>query len=131
MEQRGRKSAESLSVVSISAPERPEPPDRLSPEEAELWRSIVSGMRADWFGAAAQPLLGIYVFELATAERIAAELRGLKVTDPQFKRLRTMFSQASRQAALLASRLRLTPRANRESIRDGRVAYSGRPPWEE
>jgi hypothetical protein len=130
MEQRGRKSAESLQVVPISAPERPEPPARFTAEEAELWRSVVGGMRPDWFGAAARPLLEIYIFELATAQRIAAELRGLKVTDPQFKRLRTMFGQASKLAALLASRLRLTPRANRESVREARV-YSGPRPWED
>jgi hypothetical protein len=130
MEQRGRKSVESLSVVPISAPVPPEPPDRLSPEERELWRDIVGGMRPDWFDAAARPLLEIYVFELATAQRIAAELRGLPVTDPKFKRLRTMFGQASKLAALLASRLRLTPRANRESVREARV-YSGPRPWED
>jgi hypothetical protein len=71
--------------------------------------------------------LEIYVVEVATAQRIAAELRGLGVGDPKFKRLRTMLIQASKLTALLASRLRL---ANRRSIRDART-YSGPRPWED
>jgi hypothetical protein len=128
--QRGRKSQESLSVVPISVPQRPEPPDRLDEAEAGIWRSVVAGMRPDWFGAAAHNLLEIYVVEVATAQRIAAELRGLEVGDPKFKRLRTMLIQASKLTALLASRLRLTPQANRRSIRDART-YSGPRPWED
>jgi hypothetical protein len=65
---RGRTSAAELAVVPISALQRPEPPEELSPEEAEAWRQTVDGMRADWFGVETHPLLRCYCTQAATAE---------------------------------------------------------------
>jgi hypothetical protein len=45
MAQRGRKSAASLSIVSVLGNERPAPPDDLTEEEAEEWRAIVAVCR--------------------------------------------------------------------------------------
>jgi hypothetical protein len=54
MAQRGRKSTESLSIVPIS-PDigliRPNPPEKLTPAEAEIWKETVAAMRPDWFRA--------------------------------------------------------------------------------
>jgi hypothetical protein len=42
MQQRGRRSAESLSVVRVAPHERVAPPDRLTDEQSAIWRQIVS-----------------------------------------------------------------------------------------
>jgi hypothetical protein len=57
MAQRGRKSAASLSIVSVLGNERPAPPDELTREEAEEWRAIASRMPHDWFMREIHPLL--------------------------------------------------------------------------
>jgi hypothetical protein len=49
MGSRGRKSAAALGVIH-GIPQRPEPPDELTPEQAEEWREIVGRMPVDWFG---------------------------------------------------------------------------------
>ena len=59
MKQRGRKSAESLSVVPIDVDgQRPPPPADLTPEEAEVWISTVRAMKAG--DPEAWPLLARY-----------------------------------------------------------------------
>jgi phage terminase small subunit len=128
---RGRKSAAELAVVPISAVQRPEPPEELSAEEAEVWRLTVEGMRADWFGPEVRPLLRAYCTQTALALFLAQELRALAVGDKSFGRLAGMHARATKTMAMLATKMRLTPRSNRESTRDGRDPSGGRPrPWE-
>jgi hypothetical protein len=40
--------------------ERPEPPDDLSPAEAETWRNCVRAMEPDWANPATEVLIKLY-----------------------------------------------------------------------
>jgi hypothetical protein len=129
---RGRKSAAELAVVPISAVRRPEPPEELSPEEAEVWRQTVDGMRADWFGVETHPLLRCYCTQAATAEFLAIALRTTDVGDKSYGRLLALHRGATKIMLSLATKLRITPQSNRMSSRDGRDPTGGRPkPWED
>jgi hypothetical protein len=128
---RGRKSAAELAVVPMSAVQRPEPPEELSAEEAEVWRLTVEGMRADWFGVETHPLLRCYCTQAATAELLARALRTTHMGDKSYGRLLALHRGASKIMFSLATKLRITPQSNRMSSRDGRDPTGGHPkPWE-
>lgn len=129
--QRGRKSSAQLSVVPISAVRRPEPPDDLSPEEAEIWRATVGGMLADWFGAEVHPVLRCYCTLAVQADNLGRALRATAVGDKKFGRLASLHARTARTMVSLATKLRLTPTSNRQSKRDGRDPSGAvRRPWE-
>jgi hypothetical protein len=46
-----------LSVVPGREPERPEPSQYLTEEQAEIWREVTAAMPADWFRSETLPLL--------------------------------------------------------------------------
>ena len=78
MAQRGRKSAASLSVVSLIADARPAPPDELAVEEAEEWRAIARRMPADWFARENHPLLSEYCRHIVRARDLAGDIATFK-----------------------------------------------------
>jgi hypothetical protein len=73
MAQRGRKSAASLSIVSVLGNERPAPPEDLTDEEAKEWRAIVGRMPADWFTRENFPLLVEYCRHVVRARDLARD----------------------------------------------------------
>jgi hypothetical protein len=73
MAQRGRKSAASLSIVSLLGNERPAPPDELAEEEAAEWRAIASRMPHDWFTRENHPLLAEYCRHIVRARDLAGD----------------------------------------------------------
>jgi hypothetical protein len=128
---RGRKSAAELAVVPISAVQGPEPPAEFDPQEAEIWRLTVSGMKPDWFGPEVQPLLRCYCTQAATAEFLAKALRTTDMGDKSYGRLLALHRGATKIMVSLATKLRITPQSNRMSSRDGRDPSGGRPKlWE-
>ncbi len=76
MATRGRKSAAALSVVPVTAEQRPAPPEDLTAEQAQEWRAIVARMPADWFTREVQPLLMAYCKHLATFRKLSAAVDG-------------------------------------------------------
>ena len=60
MQQPGRTSSAELSVVRVSASDRPRPPERLTEDQARLWESITATKPADWFTDDTLPLLEAY-----------------------------------------------------------------------
>jgi hypothetical protein len=128
---RGRKSAAELAVIPISAVQGPEPPAEFDSEEAEIWRLTVRGMKPDWFGPEVQPLLRCYCTEAATAKSVARALRTSDMGDTSYGRLLALHRATTKTMMALATKLRITPQANRASSRDGRDPSGGRPkPWE-
>jgi hypothetical protein len=106
---RGRKSIASLTVVSMVGPQRPEPPEELTPAQAKEWRAIVASMPSAYFDAGSLPLLVAYVRHVDTANVIA---RLLRETDPEvdlptYARLATMAASQSKSIGDLATKLRL------------------------
>lgn len=109
MQQRGRRSAESLSVVRVAPQERVAPPDRLTDEQSAIWREIVSSKPADWFGADNLALLEQYCVVQSESRRVAAKLRevGPECLD-DYDRLISLQVKIGGQLASLATKMRLT-----------------------
>jgi hypothetical protein len=118
MRQRGRKSAAALAVRSFQSTAygpaidlgRPDPPARLTAEEARQWREIVKRMPADWF-ALAPFLLEVYCRHCSLAGRIdkLIEATDLRTNPARFGRLLRMQRAQSQAIMTLATKLRLTP----------------------
>jgi hypothetical protein len=132
--QRGRKSAESQSVIVALVPgQRPEPPAELTAKQAEIWKFTVAALRHDWFGPENWPLLTQYCRHAALADVIA---KGINVTSIQtdlsrFARLTAMQARESAMIASLATRMRVTIQSSRDSRISKRDPGAGRPkPWE-
>jgi hypothetical protein len=77
MAERGRKSTASLSVISGSLDQRPDPPSDLTELEAEVWERTVAHEAADVFGTAAlQQMLKDYCRHVIAAERLGLVIEG-------------------------------------------------------
>ncbi len=111
---RGRKSAAEFGVIH-GIPERPEPPDELTPEQVEEWRAVVARMPVDWFRREIHPLLAAYCRHTCNARHIAALIEGARVVDVTDRKAvmrynRFLGMQERQTSALmgLATRMRLT-----------------------
>ena len=128
--QRGRKSAASLSIVPVSGIQRPEPPPELSPEESAVWTATTRAMKPDWFGPETHPMLSGYCFHVVQADMVAAQLRTVTITTPDYRRLLALHRAETKIILSIATKLRLTPRSNRYAG-DGRDGGRFHPrPWE-
>jgi glycerol-3-phosphate O-acyltransferase len=134
MVQRGRKSPESQAVVVALVPgTRPEPPRELTPEQAQVWKTTVGALRADWFGPENFALMAQFCRHAALADVIDKALRAtdIKADLARFARLAAMQSRESAMISSLATRLRMTVQASRDSRISKRDPGAGRPkPWE-
>ena len=138
---RGRKSAEALStsVISIVPGKRPEPPEELTPEQAETWRATVGRMPVGW----ATPELWPMICQLCRHTSLMKFLGGqLEAFDPRllqdakgfrrFEKLVAMHEKEGRALTSLLTRLRLTPHSRYDKHR-ANTAVEGRrkpKPWE-
>lgn len=142
MEQRGRKSAAALSVVSADIPgiARVRAPLDLTDAERKVWVAAVNSRPADWFGDEHIPLLTNYVRHVVAADLINEQLRQFSpkwLADDEglrrYERLRKMLLAESNMVNCLARAMRLTHqsiyRANKAATIEGR-AKKGRKPWE-
>ena len=126
MLQRGRKSTQSLAVVTpLQTVQRLSPPATLSEDQRQVWLETVNNRPADWFGAEQVPLLECYCGHMAYARMLRQVLDrvdpkwlldedGLK----QHNKLFAMHARETAAAANLATKLRLTSQA----VTDKRVA---------
>ena len=135
MLQRGRKSAESLSLVRVGVGERPEPPARLSAPERDIWREITAGKPADWFGADNLPLLEHYCAAILASRQIAERLRATSTEClDDYERLISLATKVGGQLATLATKMRLTQQSRYNektaSTAANRGAAAARKPWE-
>ena len=116
MKQRGKKGA-GLGLVVSALPQRLEPPDTLSDDEATVWRRIVNALPAGHFQPADAELLRAFVTACVMHDEAKAMVnqhgmmmvneRGTPVANPM---LSTMQSQAQTMKALATS-LRLSPQS--------------------
>lgn len=82
MQQRGRKSAASLSVVPVSFDGRPRAPDDLTEFQRDVWERTVVKEPADFFGSAvAQQLLKEYCRHVASAHKLSRMIDNLEKLD--------------------------------------------------
>jgi hypothetical protein len=134
MKQRGRKSSASLSVVAAIPNYRPEPPPELGPEEAAVWRFTVAAMRPDWFGGETHPLLAQYCRHVVIARTLANAITATTAKSDmvmldRLNRLLAMQARETAAIAKLATRMRMTQQATRNSKTVANV-NPGPKPWE-
>jgi hypothetical protein len=67
-----------MQALAEALPQRPEPPDHLSEEEAAVWRAVVGRMPATWFTAEMLPLLENHCCHVCLAKDLMAEMRQVK-----------------------------------------------------
>jgi hypothetical protein len=143
MAQRGRKSAASLSIVSMLGNERPAPPEELGEEEALEWQAIAGRMPADWFTRENFPLLADYCRHIVRARDLAQDIAKFKrfpaevrLTTDGVKRYDKLLGMADRERAAmvqLATRMRLTQQSRYTEKRAATAADRGKTvskPWE-
>lgn len=119
MRQRGRKSAVSQEVATISTVsliERPEPALDLTPPEEDVWRSVVGAMPADWFPVETHPLLSQYCRHTVAARKIAMliDLASAKdqVDTAELDKLLQMQARETAALKALAASMRLSQQAS-------------------
>jgi phage terminase small subunit len=130
--QRGRKSAEARSVITLDGQStRPSPPATLSEPEREMFATIIAGCDADHFRQTDLPLLSRYCEAAVLAERAALELRNGAVVDGKPSPWIVIQEKCVRAIVSLSMRLRLSPQSRIDPKTLGRQQpYSGRKPWD-
>jgi hypothetical protein len=113
MQQPGRRSAASLSVVAGSIDGRPQAPSELTKEQQEIWNRIVAAEPADWFKtAAAQQMLVLYCRHNSTSAKLDSVIdeswNDDECTPAQIDRLLKMRDRETRACVTIATKLRLT-----------------------
>lgn len=116
MEKRGRKSAASLSVVSVTDAieviRRPVPPSELTDEQAFEWKAVTSRLPADWFPRETHGLLAQYCRHVVSARRIAELIAGDEQAEnfdiENYDRLLKMQEREGRALSSLATRMRIS-----------------------
>lgn len=98
-------------VVSLSPPSvHLLPPEGLTEEQAQVWRTVVESRSADFFSEDAAPLLEEYCRVVVMCRLLAVEIEaGIAGGDAgALKALLDMRDKESRRMASLATKLRLT-----------------------
>jgi hypothetical protein len=140
---RGRASAASLENVVIEGAfgKRPESPEDLTNEEAEIWRDTVSSEPAEFFSTAAlRAMLKDYCRHRAASEKIS-EVIGIFQVDwlknaegaKRYHGLLKMRDLETRAAADKATKLRLTNQSRytpQAASTASKGAAKGFKPWE-
>ena len=121
MDQRGKKSAESMVVIE---PEyiRPDPPGELTSEQASEWRAIVGRMPADWFTRETHGLLIQYLNHWSDED----------IKDREYLVLLKARDTESRAMMALARSLRLTNQSRYDpatASSRGKKSGDKRRPW--
>ena len=134
MDQRGKKSAESMVVIE---PEyiRPDPPGDLTSEQASEWRAIVGRMPADWFTRETHGLLVQYLNHWSDAKRLNKAVREIPeeyIMSKEHLVLLKARDTESRAMMALARSLRLTNQSRYDpatASSRGKKSGDKRRPW--
>lgn len=115
MGDRGRKSAASMEVapINVLAVERPDAPYDLTDAQAEVWRTVVNGLPAEWFPRETWPLLAQYCRHVVSAEHVAKLIYDLEQKKDgfdvgEYNQLLIMQEREGRALSSLATRMRMT-----------------------
>jgi phage terminase small subunit len=133
---RGRKSRAELSVPKIAPTvQRPEPPPELSEAQAELWRSIVGSLPANWIRPEHHGILVAYCRAASMGdylhEQIAQALADGSAADVDMLNKLTMMAERESRALIACARsLRLTPQSRWRPDTAARKADSPGRPWD-
>lgn len=135
-QQRGRKSASSLSVVrTIQAIDRVRPPPGLTDAQCDLWRHIVAALPADWFDASSVPLLAEYVRAVDMCELLEGQVQEA-VKEGDAEKLQVVLrlrDTESRRVMSLATKMRISQQSTYNAKNGATGKNNGGPsrkPWE-
>lgn len=135
---RGRKSTASMAVVKpdgVIAVKRPAPPDDLTDEQADEWRSVVNRMPADWFPRETHGMLEQYCRHVVSARRVSDLVENLINGDTEsddwiadYDRLLKMQEREGRALSSLATRMRISQHAQYSTKK--KTGSAIKKPWE-
>lgn len=137
-----RKSAADVAVVIEGQfGQRPEPPESLTPRQAEVWRAIVASEHSDFFNTEAlRNLLVGYCRHLEAAENVSSVIdtippKRIKRAEgaQRYHNLLKMRDLEMQAATRLATKLRLTNQSRYSAptaSNAARSAAKGPKPWE-
>jgi len=112
MEGSGRRSAASLVIAPLAPWTRLEPPESVTGDAADLWRSVVATKPADWFQPDTAPLLEAYCNTVVEYRRAS---RALEATSPAdigtYRVMVEIATKLAKACSSLATKMRLTPQA--------------------
>lgn len=137
---RGRKSAgdlvaESTIAGAVMRMKRPDPPSELTPEQAEVWVSVVSTFAADYFRTEMHPILVQYCRHVVQARRVAQLIQAMESRDEldidAYQKLLKMQDTESRCIASMGTKMRLTQQATvNAKVQKPTVLGAAKKPWE-
>ena len=132
MGQRGKKNALEASVVPINGFDRPKPPSTMTDEQQAVWVKVVDALPADWFRPEAIEVLVQYCRHAVAARRVADLIKRMEAEVEfdvaEYDRLLKMQEREGRALSSLATRLRITPQATRDS--KSKKPTQVKRPWE-
>lgn len=132
---RGRKAAAALTLLDpgkLEAFQRPAPTAGLTEEQADVWRSVVNRLPADWFPAETWPLLEQYCRHVVRARRLATLLdqaeRSEQFDAKEYRDLAAAEVVQSNAISSLATRMRISQAATYDKSKKKAVVPAK--PWE-
>ena len=138
MQQRGRQNQFAAQVVSLRPlTPRPEPPEELNEEQAQIWRSLIASMPGDWFRAECESLIVALCRHVSYSRAIGARLNALNLRSVEdmsrFAELAKLHKNETQAIASLATKLRLTPQSRYNALNANTAARNAPPsrkPWD-
>src|SRR5438874_2077792 len=101
-----RKSRESLTVVPISGPKRPDPPAKLTAAQSKTWRAVVASKPARWFDQGSIPLLVAYCKAVDVHDTVSLQIEAFEdewlTQDDGLARFDRLTAIQERQARVIA-----------------------------
>ena len=133
---RGRKSSAELAIASpdIEVSARPDACYSLRDEEADVWKSIVESLPADWITPGSAPLLAALCRCTVSARRIGQLVIQEETAEgfgpDHYMKLVRAHGELSGRIKALATALRLTPQARYTPKAAGKLDSDGARPWD-
>jgi phage terminase small subunit len=139
MAQRGRRSAESLTIGPLATPiAYADAPYDLTDEQADIWRATLASLPSDWIEVGGHPVLAAYCRTTTQLRRLGqlirqAETEGEFLFTDHYLALIKAHGAAAQVLKTLSTSLRLTPQTRLRAEAASRKAGGftpGRKPWE-
>ena len=134
MDQRGRKSAAAIAIISESGIEtdrRPHPPASFTADQAQEWTEIVNRLPADWFPRETLPMLELYCCHAVTARKIEQLILQTEKAEEfdigQYDRLLKMRERESRNISSLGTRMRITQHSQYDKSKKRGSTFTAKP----
>jgi len=117
--------------MSITAIERPSPPDGLTDEQSIEWRAVVDRMPGEWFPPETHGMLAQFCRHVVSARHVAELTEKLLSSDAfdleTYNKLLIMQEREGRALSSLATRMRITNQTR--FSKDKKTGPMGPKPW--